>query len=91
MKSDYQISVIGRIRKMREKRGYSQAQLATALGISNGQLGNIESSKPPHKYTLSQIYKISKLFDVHIENFFVDDACVVTIDSLIKSIIRYEE
>lgn len=51
MKSQYQVEIIDRIRRLRHDNQYSQAELATLLGISRGQIGCIESHRYPHKYT----------------------------------------
>ncbi len=95
MKSEFQFSIITKLRRLREENNYSQSQIASILGISNGQMGNIESLKSPHKYTLDQIYKICKLFKVPIERVFINDGeCECdggTVDLLILNIIKYEE
>ncbi len=95
MKTDYQIEIIKRVRKLREEHSYSQARLATELGISNGQMGNIESVNSSHKYTLSHLYKISKLFGITIEEIFIGQGgpsiTNKSTDLLIQKIIKYEE
>lgn len=94
MKSNYQNHIILKIRKLRESKGYSQKKLATFLGISEGQMGNIESIIPPHKYTLSQIHRICKLFEVPIQQIFIEefnDDMRDVIELLISNIIKYEE
>lgn len=48
-KTEYQINIINRVRDLRQKHGVSQAQLSTIIGVTPGQLGNIESSKYSHK------------------------------------------
>jgi transcriptional regulator with XRE-family HTH domain len=74
---------------MRAERGFSQADVARALGISPGQLGNIESPRRNHKYTLKQIYTLSKLFNVELADIFnVSDA---DINSIIEKIIKYQD
>ncbi len=95
VKTEYQINIIGKIRKLREQHGYSQAQLAAVLDISNGQMGNIESVKTPHKYTLSQIHTISKLFGEPIEEIFEisvsADNVTEIVNKLISNIVMYEK
>ena len=51
-KTEYQLEVISRIRKLRIENEVSQVGLANLIDISNGQIGNIESPKFQHKYTL---------------------------------------
>ena len=51
MKTEYQNYIIYRIRQLREERGYTQGKVASVIGISNGQMGNIESPKTCLLYT----------------------------------------
>jgi hypothetical protein len=52
-------------------------------------LGNIESPRRNHKYTLKQIYTLSKLFNVELADIFnVSDA---DINSIIEKIIKYQD
>lgn len=93
-KEEYQQSIITKLRKLREERGYSQKYIATILGLSNGQIGNIESCKQTHKYTLSQIRTLCKEFNIRIEQIFLEEDDYRTkniIDLLIDKIISYGE
>lgn len=82
-----------KVRKLREEHGYSQMDIASFLGISNGQVGNIESLNSPHKYTLEQLYRICKLFNLPIEQIFIEDNEYSEIrdfvDLLITKILKY--
>ena len=93
MKNDYQNYIISRIRQLREERGYTQSKIASVIGISNGQMGNIESFKTSHKYTLAQIQRICKEFQIPIEQLFLEDVDykmnVDLISLLIDKIIKY--
>lgn len=95
MKSDYQNYIIHRIRKLREERGYTQGKIANIIGISNGQMGNIESFRTSHKYTLSHILRICREFHFPIEQIFLEDedfakdTDLITI--LIEKIVKYEQ
>lgn len=95
MKNEYQNFVINRIRQLREERGYTQNKIADILGISDGQMGNIESPKTAHKYTLAHIRQICKAFNVPIEQIFLEDKELKrdrdTIDLLIEKIVKYEQ
>ena len=51
-KTKYQQTIIAKLRRLREEKGYSQQKIGYILGLSNGQVGNIESTKQTHKYTL---------------------------------------
>jgi transcriptional regulator with XRE-family HTH domain len=95
MKSDFQQKIITTLKEYRLKKGYTQQEIGALLGISNGQVGNIESPKMPHKYTLSQISMLCDEFQIEIENVFLDDLELMNNDnatkSLIKKIIEYED
>ena len=93
---DYQDKVIQSIKKIRTERGISQAKLSEILGISRGQIGNIENPKYSHKYTLKQIDTICKHLDYPIEKIFLPNVkiapeCSEAIDELMKSIVKYEQ
>lgn len=72
-KSEYQIIVINRVKKLRVARNISQQQLATVIDATNGTVGNIESLKYANKYTLKQLNLLAKHFEVPIENFFLNE------------------
>lgn len=92
---DYQDKIIQRIKKLRTDKGISQAKLSEILGISRGQMSNIENPNYPHKYTLKQIDTLCKALNYPIETVFLPDSeiapeCSKAIDEIIDSIIRYE-
>lgn len=92
MKTQYQYNVILRIRKAREKAGYSQAKIADLLGISYGQVGNIESPTKQHKYTLAQIEILCKALNITIGSIFSpNEESNITIDQLVHYIVKYQE
>lgn len=95
MKSDYQNYIVHRIRLLRKERGYTQGKIANMIGISNGQMGNIESPKTSHKYTIAQIQQICKEFTIPIEQIFLEDEDfkkdIDIISLLIDKIIKYEQ
>lgn len=93
MKTEYQNQVIARLKSLREKNGFSQLNIASYLGISSGQLGNIESYKRPHKYTLKQIYQLCTKFDIEIQQVFcpTKHEASTSITEIIKLIIKYQE
>ena len=57
-------------------------------------MGNIESCRQANKYTLEQIYKISKTFNIPIEQIFLDEEDFNNgnnfVENLILKIIDYE-
>lgn len=94
MKTIYQTAVIDKLRKIREDNNHSQAFVARTLGISPGQLGNIESYKRGHKYTLKQIYVLSNLFNIPIEVIFSSPGHELKegeTKKIIEQIIRYQD
>lgn len=95
MKNEYQNQIILRLKRCREHLGLSQMDIADKLGISYGQMGNIESPKQSHKYTLEHIYSLSKFLKIPIEQIFLSDEDFTDnkdiIDKLITNIIRYEK
>ncbi len=91
MKTQYQYEVISRLKKLREDKNYTQASLAKLLEISPGQLGNIESIKQEHKFTLAQILKICDELGGSIETMFLPDNDKVETRDVIEAIIKYQE
>ncbi len=89
MKTDYQNKIITKLKRLREDNECSQAELAKIVGISCGQIGNIESFKQPHKYKIEHIYKICKKFNVTVCDIFADNEELNT-EQLIQKIIEYE-
>lgn len=93
MKTDFQNEIIRRLKVARESHRLSQANVADNLGISYGQMGNIESPKQNHKYTLAQIYALCKLLGIPIEDVFLTpkEKTGNVIDKLVNNIIAYEK
>ncbi|MCH4155916.1 MAG: helix-turn-helix transcriptional regulator [Muribaculaceae bacterium] len=95
MKSEYQNLIILKLRKLRMEKKFSQKEIAELLGISNGQMGNIESPHTKNKYTLQQIYTICTELKLPIEQIFIEDEELSTgkeiINLLISKIIKYNE
>ncbi len=92
---DYQDEIIQTIKKLRLERNISQAKLSEILGISRGQVGNIENPHYSHKYTLKQIDTICKAFDYPIEKVFLPKTKITPegskfINDMIQCVIRYE-
>lgn len=91
LKTSYQIEVINRIKNIRLEHGLSQMQLASILNVSNGQIGNIESTKYSHKYTLSQLSCLCKYFKINIAQLFLPNENEITIEQLVEKIIEYDK
>ena len=92
--SDIEDLVIQKIKQLRTERNISQSALSDILGISNGQIGNIESPRYQHKYTLKQIYTFCTFIEFPFEKIFLTDKELASSDNvkiLIEKIIEYEE
>lgn len=88
-KTEFQNEVVNRIRRLRTDNDISQIGLANIIEVSNGQIGNIESPKFQHKYTLKQLYLIAQYFNVSIA-FLLTGKDELNSEELIKTLIRYE-
>ena len=91
MKTQFQYEVISRLKKLREEKNYTQASIAKLLEISPGQLGNIESIKQEHKFTLAQIMKICDELKIDIESIFLPEKEKVKTREVIEAIVKYQE
>lgn len=86
-------NIILKIRNLRMEHGLSQQGLSNVLGVSEGQIGNIESPRFQHKYTLKQIYKFCKFIEYPFERIFLTDDEMSSgnkTNLLIERIIEYE-
>jgi putative transcriptional regulator len=59
-----------RVRELREKQGWSQAQLADLLDVSRQTVNAIETEK--YDPSLPLAFKIARLFHMRIETIFSD-------------------
>lgn len=93
MNNKLQDAVIQKIRKLRTERNISQSALSNILNISSGQIGNIESPRFRHKYTLKQIYTFCKYIKFPFELIFLTEQEAKSAnnkDLLIERIIEYD-
>jgi len=89
-KSDFQQEVLLKLKQLRVAKGWSQPKIAEILDVTNGRIGNIESTNQPHKYTLSQVNRLCKEFGVSISELFTGDSNC-TSEALVDAIVMYEE
>ena len=89
-KSECQIEIINRIRILRLANNVSQMSLANILDISSGLIGNIESPKFQHKYTLKQLYAIANYFNVKLEYILTGENKTLDSEKLIQTLIEYD-
>ncbi|MFA5552382.1 MAG: helix-turn-helix transcriptional regulator [Trueperaceae bacterium] len=61
-----------RLRVLRAERNWSQADLANRLGVSRQTINAIETEK--YDPSLPLAFAIGRLFELHIEEIFSDDA-----------------
>lgn len=93
-KTEFQEQIIQRIKDLRFERGISQLALSNILDISDGQVGNIESPRFQHKYTLKQLYTFCTFIKYPFENLFLTEEELKSknaIELLISKIIQYDE
>ena len=96
MKTDFQLRVINIIRELRQGQNASQAYVAELLDLrSSGLVGNIESPRFPHKYTLKQLSVLCEAFQYPFEYLFLDEKETLLpykerIKLLINKIIDYD-
>ncbi|MCF0200155.1 MAG: helix-turn-helix transcriptional regulator [Bacteroidales bacterium] len=89
-----QQEIINKIKELRLQHGISQVDLADILCVSYGHIGNIESLKFQHKYTIKQLYSFCVHIGYPIEKLFLSDIELLEsnhIELLIKKIIEYDE
>ena len=94
MKTEYQQKVINRIKSIREDKGITQLAFAQLLDISPGQMGNIDSYKQPHKFTIKQIVTICDSLGVKIEDVLFPDnlsSKSYSVRDVVNAIIRYQD
>ena len=54
------------------KKELTQEMLAEIANVSTSLIGNLESKKTHQGISIFNLYKISKILEVPIENFFID-------------------
>lgn len=67
--------------------------MSDLIGVSDGQVGNIESPRAPQKYTLKQIYTFCSFIGYPIEKIFLteeDQNDKQVINKIIERIIEYD-
>jgi transcriptional regulator with XRE-family HTH domain len=68
-KSDIDLYIIEKVKKLRNEYKYSQAVLAIKLGVSNAFIGQIENPKNTCKYSMDQLNKLAIIFDCSPKDF----------------------
>jgi transcriptional regulator with XRE-family HTH domain len=73
LKSGIEMYVIGRVKEMREAQNLSQSELAVRLDVSNGFIGQVESSKSPSKYNLNHLNSLAVIFKCSVKDFLPEE------------------
>jgi transcriptional regulator with XRE-family HTH domain len=73
LKSDIEVYVIKKVKEKREALKMSQSELAVQLDLSDGFIGQIESSKYPAKYNLNHLNKLAIIFKCSVKDFLPDE------------------
>ena len=60
-----------RVKELRKEKGYTQEDLAEFIGVSRQTVNAIEKQK--FDPSLNTAFKMAKLFEMSIENFFLFD------------------
>lgn len=94
-KTELQLKVINIIRELRLANKLSQAGFADIIGVSYGLVGNIESTKFRHKYTIEQLKKATDYFGFPFQELFLTKEELVkpknvVIETLINKICDYD-
>jgi transcriptional regulator with XRE-family HTH domain len=58
-KSKFQYEIIQQVRAVRETKGYTQDDIADALKVTRGYIGQIESINSQSRYTLDQLNSLA--------------------------------
>jgi transcriptional regulator with XRE-family HTH domain len=72
LKTDIELFVINKVKERREHAKLSQSELAVKLDVSNGFIGQAESSKSPTKYNLNHLNKLAVIFNCSLKDFMPD-------------------
>jgi transcriptional regulator with XRE-family HTH domain len=73
-KSAIEAYVISKVKEKREEHRFSQSELAVRLNVSNGFIGQAESSKSPTKYNLNHLNQLAVIFGCSVKDFIPDEA-----------------
>ena len=71
-KTKFELAVIDKVTKMRMEKGLSQFQIATALGVSSGFIGQVESHTHTSKYNLNHLNRLAHLMECSVKDFIPD-------------------
>ena len=69
---EFQDKISNNIKQLRLNKKMTQLDLSIELGLKNSSfISHVENPKiPTHHYSIVHLYKLSKVFEVEIEEFF---------------------
>jgi transcriptional regulator with XRE-family HTH domain len=73
LKSDIEAYVINKVKEKRVQQNLSQSELAVRLNVSNGFIGQAESSKSPTKYNLNHLNQLAIIFNCSVKDFIPEE------------------
>lgn len=65
------MKIADKLRKQREKKGYSQESMALSIGISYGTYHNLEKGRTDIKFSILE--KCAEIFEIHLIELLPDD------------------
>ena len=71
-KSKFEFEIVDRVRKIRKELNKSQTYIAMILDVSDGYIGQIESSKSASMYSYDQLNKLADDFNCNPQDFIPD-------------------
>ena len=89
-KTKYQLEVVNRVRSLRTERNISQIKIANTLDVSTGYIGNVESPKFQHKYTLKQLWALSTFFNVSLDYLLTGENEKLSTDKIVSLLVSYD-
>jgi len=72
-KSEIEAYVINKVKERRVQAKLSQSELAVKLNVSNGFIGQAESSRSASKYNLNHLNELAIIFKCSIKDFMPDE------------------
>ena len=73
IKSDIEAYVINKVKERREALNITQSELALELNVSDGFIGQVESSRFPAKYNLNHLNKLAIIFNCSVKDFIPEE------------------
>ncbi len=74
IKSDFELEIVENVRRIRKKLNKSQPYVAMVLDVSDGYVGQIESSKSPSMYSFDQLNMLAKDFECSPKDFMPEQS-----------------